>query len=134
MTQMQTICGIDTKSFAKQPTPEELGAIVAHWNSKDQAMFFVCMGEALRNCCGGSHFMQWQAISDSVAKLELELCDGSASELINEIQCRLVASAENEKQNAAEAAYERHCEDFHDGGCTRFNSLQQQQIDALRFK
>ena len=38
------------------------------------------------------------------------------------------------ERNAAEAAYERHCEDFHDGGCTRFNSLQQQQIEARRFK
>lgn len=37
-------------------------------------------------------------------------------------------------QNAAEAAYERHCEDFHDGGCTSFNSLQHQQIEARRFK
>lgn len=38
------------------------------------------------------------------------------------------------EQNAAEAAWERHCEDFHDGGCTRFNSLQQQQIEARRLK
>lgn len=36
--------------------------------------------------------------------------------------------------NAAEAAYERHCEDFHDGGCTRFNSLEQQQEAARRLK
>ena len=37
-------------------------------------------------------------------------------------------------QDAAEAAYERHCEAFHDGGSTRFITLQQQQIDARRFK
>jgi hypothetical protein len=37
-------------------------------------------------------------------------------------------------QNAAEAAWERHCEDFHDGGCTRFISLEQQQADARRLK
>ena len=37
-------------------------------------------------------------------------------------------------QNKAEAAYERYCEDFHDGSCTRFNSLQQQQIEARRLK
>jgi hypothetical protein len=36
--------------------------------------------------------------------------------------------------NAAEAAYERHCEDFHDGGCTRFVSLLDQQIAARRLK
>jgi ribosomal protein L37AE/L43A len=38
------------------------------------------------------------------------------------------------EQNAAEAAWERHCEDFHDGGATSFRSLQQQQQDAWRLK
>ena len=88
---MQTICGIDLDKLAKKPTPEELGAIVAHWNSEDQAMFFVSLGEALRNCCGGSHFMQWQAISDSIKEVEARLCDGSASQLIDEINQRLAA-------------------------------------------
>lgn len=37
-------------------------------------------------------------------------------------------------ENAAEAAWERHCEDFHDGGSTRFISLEQRQADARRFK
>jgi hypothetical protein len=37
-------------------------------------------------------------------------------------------------QNRAEAAWERHCEDFHDGGSTRFISLEQQQADARRLK
>ncbi len=38
------------------------------------------------------------------------------------------------QQSKAEAAWERHCEDFHDGSSTKFASLQQQQIDARRFK
>lgn len=38
------------------------------------------------------------------------------------------------EQNAAEAAYERFCSDFHDGGSTRFISLQQQQEAARRLK
>jgi hypothetical protein len=38
------------------------------------------------------------------------------------------------EQNKAERAYERFCEDFHDGGNTSFKSLQQQQIEARRFK
>lgn len=38
------------------------------------------------------------------------------------------------EQNAAEAAYERFCADFHDGGNTSFKSLQQQQIEARRLK
>jgi len=38
------------------------------------------------------------------------------------------------EQNAAEAAWERFCADFHDGGSTSFNSLQQQQIEARKLK
>jgi hypothetical protein len=58
-------------------------------------------------------------------------CDGVTANLENdygEFICDDCA------QNAAEAAYERHCEDFHDGGCTRFNSLLDQQIEARRLK
>ncbi len=36
--------------------------------------------------------------------------------------------------NDAEAAYERFCEDFHDGGSTRFVTLEQQMADARRLK
>lgn len=38
------------------------------------------------------------------------------------------------EDNAAEAAWERHCEDFHDGGSAQFKTLQQQQIEARRLK
>jgi transcription initiation factor TFIIIB Brf1 subunit/transcription initiation factor TFIIB len=37
-------------------------------------------------------------------------------------------------QDRAEAAYERHCEAFHDGGSTQFVSPQQRQIDAQKLK
>lgn len=37
-------------------------------------------------------------------------------------------------QNAAEAAYERHCEAYHDGGATQFRSLRDQQIEAQKLK
>lgn len=37
-------------------------------------------------------------------------------------------------QNEAEAAWERHCASFHDGGSTQFVSLMQQQIEARRLK
>lgn len=60
-----------------------------------------------------------------------ERCDCSTSNPENdygEFIC------DNCEQNAAEAAYERHCEDFHDGGCTRFISLAQQQAEARKFK
>lgn len=89
---MQTICGIDVKFLSRRPTPQELGAIVAHWGSDEQARFFASLGEELRNSCGGIHFMQWQAISDSIKELEEEFCDGSASQLIDEINQRLKSS------------------------------------------
>lgn len=41
---------------------------------------------------------------------------------------------DNCEQNAAERAWERHCEDFHDGGSTRFVSLLDQQVAAMRIK
>jgi hypothetical protein len=37
-------------------------------------------------------------------------------------------------QDREETAYERHCEDFHDGASTRFVSLIEQQIRARRLK
>jgi hypothetical protein len=86
---MQTVCGIDISKLAKAPSPDELGAIVARMNSEDQAKFFVVMGEELRNSCGGREFMQWQYIANSIKELEEQLCDGSASQLIREIQVRL---------------------------------------------
>lgn len=90
---MQTICGIDTTKLANPPTPEELASIIARWNSEDQAMFLIALGEELRNCCGGSHFMQWQYIADSIKDAEERLCDGSASQLIDEINQRLKVDA-----------------------------------------
>lgn len=38
------------------------------------------------------------------------------------------------EQNATEAAWERHCEAFHDGGSTQFISLRDQQIAAMKLK
>jgi hypothetical protein len=49
-------------------------------------------------------------------------------DVTDEIWCHSCAD------NAAEAAWERHCEDFHDGGCTRFNSLLDQQREAQKLK
>jgi hypothetical protein len=36
--------------------------------------------------------------------------------------------------NAAEAAYDRHMESFHDGGATQWKTLQEQQIDLWGLK
>lgn len=88
---MQTICGTDVKYLSKKPSPEELGQVIAHWNSEDQAKFFSALGEELRNCSGNRVAMQWQYIADSIQQLEEKLCDGSASQLIDEINQRLKA-------------------------------------------
>lgn len=60
-----------------------------------------------------------------------ERCDAPTATLENEYGEFICDDCE---QNAAEAAWERHCEDFHDGGATQFKSLQQQQIEARRLK
>lgn len=49
-------------------------------------------------------------------------------ESLDEVWCHSCAD------NAAEAAWGRHCEDFHDGGNVGFKTLQQQQIEARRLK
>jgi len=36
--------------------------------------------------------------------------------------------------NENEMAYERHIASFHDGGSSAWKSLQQQQIEAMKFK
>lgn len=56
--------------------------------------------------------------------------DGSFEDVTEAI----LSDAEDERQNAAERAWERHCEDFHDGGSTRFITLEQQQEAARRLK
>lgn len=58
-------------------------------------------------------------------------CDAPTTHDENEYGEFICADCE---QNATEAAYERHCEAFHDGGSTQFISLREQQIAALRFK
>lgn len=62
---------------------------------------------------------------------QCEFCDDMTVNPENEYGEFICESCE---QNRAESAWERHCEDFHDGGCTRFNSLLDQQIAAQKLK
>ena len=62
------------------------------------------------------------------------LCDKCDAPTANPEDCYGEFICEDCEQNAAEAAWERHCEDFHDGGSTRFISLEQQQEAARRLK
>lgn len=78
-----TVCGIDLSAFAQQPTPEELGQIVALWANDDQAKFFMWMGSKLKDSCGLLRDeIQCAAIGEAIEKMEMELYDGSASRLI----------------------------------------------------
>jgi hypothetical protein len=68
---------------------------------------------------------------------QCEECDGKGCVTCEE--CGAIGSdgdslCDDCEQNRAEAAWERHCEDFHDGGCTRFNSLRDDQAAARRLK
>lgn len=65
------------------------------------------------------------------ATFPCDRCDAQTANPENEYGENI---CDNCEQNAAEAAWERHCEDFHDGGCMRFNSLTDQQIEAQKLK
>ena len=82
---MSTIGKIPIDCFASEPSPEELGALIARWNSEDQANFFMCLAEELHNCCGGKAQNQLSSIARSLAKIEDELCDGKGSALISDL-------------------------------------------------
>ncbi len=82
---------------------------------------------------------QWKTRSPDDGQAQIAKCFRCNASL----ECLENEAEENEfgeficddcQQNAAEAAWERHCEAFHDGGSTSFKSLQQQQIEARRFK
>lgn len=60
-----------------------------------------------------------------------EKCEAPTTNPENEYGEFICESCE---QNAAEDAYERYCEDFHDGGSTQFRSLLDQQIEAMKLK
>ena len=86
---MLTISGIDIEAFRDKPTAQELAAIVARWHSGQQAEFLVALGEQLRFTCGGRVPVQWEHMANDLKELEVELCDGSGSELIRELADRL---------------------------------------------
>ncbi len=83
LSHRDTICGVLVRAFAKPPTPEELGAIVAHMNSKDQALFFSCLAQSRNDCCGAVHIhTQIAYIASDLASYEEEVLDGKASEML----------------------------------------------------
>ena len=90
------ICGIPLSSLANKPEPGELAEIVAGWMDDKQAEFFLLLGEQLRHKCGLQVPMQWEFIAVALKKLEAELCDGSGSELIDELQQRLAPALSSE--------------------------------------
>lgn len=85
----KTICNIPLDSFTRQPTPKELGAIVAGWHDYQQADFIMELAESLVFDCGGRVHMQWQAITDVLRQRETELIDNKGSDLIRELASRL---------------------------------------------
>lgn len=62
-----------------------------------------------------------------------EKCEQTSDKIVSENEFGEMVCEECE-QNAAERAWDRFCEDFHDGGNTSFKSLQQQQIEAQKLK
>lgn len=52
MSATLTIGGISLDAFAKQPTPQELAAIVARWDAGDQAEFLIHLEDCMVFCIG----------------------------------------------------------------------------------
>ena len=66
----------------------------------------------IKKCDRCDHLVPDYTVEDAYGELVCDSCD----------------------QNEAEAAYERHCEAYHDGGSTQFISLREQQIAARKLK
>jgi hypothetical protein len=82
----QEVCGIPLSAFTNQPTPAELGAIIARWDSEDQALFLISLGEQLRFSCSHEKYgIQLAYIRQALAAQEEVLCTGYGSELIENL-------------------------------------------------
>lgn len=87
----QTICGVRLDAFAKQPTPEELGAIVAHMDSEDQAMFLIVLGEQLTCICSHERYViQLAYVRQALEAIEERSCTGYGSKFVADLQPRPV--------------------------------------------
>lgn len=93
----QTICGVRLDAFAKQPSPEELGAIVARWDSEDQAMFLIALGEQLKFTCSHEKYgIQLAYVRQALAAIEERLCTGYGSDLVRDLQPDVPVHAEGD--------------------------------------
>jgi hypothetical protein len=109
----QTICGVELAAFKTKPTPSEVGDIVARWDDADQAEFFMCFADTLRNCCGWKDDAQIDWIARSLVKKEIEACDGKGSQLIKSLAAFIDSHEEPEPLSAddqarIDAAWETH--------------------------
>jgi hypothetical protein len=87
---MHTICGINQDLFKQKPTPAELAQLIAHWRCDDQAEFLICLGESLRDRCGGDITRQWQWIANELVKREDDPLGGTGTDFLKEIVHRLL--------------------------------------------
>ena len=107
------ICGIEVGAFTLKPTPDELGAIVAHWDDCDQAEFFMCFAQTLRNCCGFKDESQIDWIARVIVKKEIEACDGKGSQLIKSLAAfiesyEMPEPLSDDDQAMIDGAWEKH--------------------------
>ena len=82
---MSTVGKIPIDCFASEPSPEELGSLIAQWDSENQASFFMCLAEELQNRCGWKVQNQLASIARSLGELEEQYLDGKGSALIADL-------------------------------------------------
>ncbi len=74
------LCGIELRRFARDPTPSELGAIVARMDSIEQSAFLCSLMEQIKFTCPvGRDVFQLSYIADALM--------GAANELGRDFVC-----------------------------------------------
>jgi hypothetical protein len=76
-----TIGEIPARLLAKQPTPAELGDLIARWPDEKVAEFLAALGEAIKRH-GPVGDKRGERIGAALAREEIKFLDGSGSQLI----------------------------------------------------
>lgn len=74
---------------APAPTPQDLGATLARWDSVRQAQFLAAYGEQLKVAYGGTVLLKFQALADAINAEEARLKTSYGSDFLRTLVERL---------------------------------------------
>ena len=82
----QTVCGIPVSAFAKEPTPAELGGIVARMTAHEQAEFLSFFENGIRDSTSHDRLeKRYEAIAWELVCDEKQNCGGYGITLIEKL-------------------------------------------------